>query len=172
MSCYRADALASILTQPVPARIRVAFAAALRGSTADATALAGTTATRTLVALLPIAHAARMPAEAFRALLATSWQRDHLAVVIAAANRRRLRGWFRHAAFRLPAGTPARLRVWSHGPSYRAAAEAYVWSVGRPDLAAGPVVVTAMIERSAVALRDGQRVVVLRAPLGVLAVQK
>lgn len=182
MSGYRPGLMADALDAPLSKSQLACFVAACRGSVEDAATLAGAIPASRIGLVIALARQAQMAPASFRALLSACWLRDHRQIVAAAICRRRLASWFKYAGFP-PARAPARVRVWRGGAgSFRQVACGFDWHLNRGDavqqaVEAGcggdrAVLVSATVERSSIALRDGQRVVVLRAPLGVLAVQK
>lgn len=107
-----------------------------------------------------------------RALLVTAWKHDHDYVRAAAGTRRRLASMFRYANFAVPEWIPETVRVWRgvHGVGLRTAEailghswtldrDVACWFAFRHHQSAGarPLVVTAEVKRSTIAMYDDAR---------------
>ena len=123
---------------------------------------------------------AKLPVEAFRAYLLSTWLHDHRSVEGAAQTRRTLGYMFRYAAFPLPAELPEVVTVWrgSSALTFEATRARYSWTTDR-DLACwfamrfagdngSPLVLTADIPKRDIALftndRNESEAVLMRPP--------
>jgi hypothetical protein len=124
---------------------------------------------------------ARVPIAAFRTFLTSVWEHDHGGLIAAAESRRRLAAMFSYAAYPVPTGTPAVVRVWrgTAGLTMRQAARGFSWTLNR-DIAcwfavrfasAGrqPLVLVAEVASADVALfhdgRNEREAVLMRPPV-------
>lgn len=122
----------------------------------------------------------KVPKEAFRAYLSSTWGHDHQYVVAAAETRRTLGYMFRYAAFPVPAELPDLVPVWrgTSRISIEDAKTGYSWTTDR-DIACwfamrfarfdgSPLVLSAVISKRDIALSDNGRneseILLIRSP--------